>query len=201
MKFTLRNETPQDHREVEELLRDAFWDLYAPGCTEHFVAHRLRQSANFVPQLDFVALQEGRVVGSILYSRAQIAGPQGSDEVLTFGPLGVLPALQRQGVGSALVRHTLPLATALHYRAVLLYGNPDYYGRFGFRNAAQFGITTADGANFDAFMALELTPGALAGIHGRFIEDTAFEPDEEAFLQYDAAFAPREKHVTDTQLR
>ncbi|MPN19883.1 hypothetical protein SDC9_167258 [bioreactor metagenome] len=84
---------------------------------------------------------------------------------------------------------------------MIIYGNPAYYGRFGFCNAAQFGITTADGANFDAFMALELSPGALAGIHGRYIEDAAFEPDETAFLQYDAAFPPREKHVTDTQLR
>lgn len=201
MKLTLRNETPNDYRAVEELLRDAFWDVYAPGCTEHFVAHRLRASASFVPQLDFVALQGGRIIGSILYSRAQVTGPQGSDEILTFGPLGVLPALQGQGVGSALIRHTLPLAAALHYRAVIIYGNPAYYGRFGFRNAAQFGITTADGANFDAFMALELTPGALAGISGHFLEDAAFEPDDAAFLQYDAAFPPREKHVTDTQLR
>lgn len=200
--ITIRTETERDYRTVEHLTRDAFWDVYKPGCDEHLLAHKLRQSKAFLPALDYVAVRDGRVVGNIMYSAAQVTGGGGYVyPVLTFGPLSVLPACQRQGVGAALVRHTLAIAKSTEYPAVIIFGNPAYYHRFGFENASKLGITTSDGANFEAFMALELHDHALKGITGRFCEDNVFHIDPVELAEFDKAFPPREKHITETQLK
>ena len=199
---TLRLETERDHRAVEQLTRDAFWDIYKPGCDEHLLAHKLRGVKAFVPKLDYVAERDGRIVGNIMYSAARVIDEFGrAHPVLTFGPLSVLPACQGQGIGSALVRHTLDIARGTAYPAVIIFGDPAFYHRFGFTSAGRFGITTRDGACFDAFMALPLYEGALNGISGRFYEDDIFQVDPLELAQFDKAFPPREKHVTDTQLK
>lgn len=193
MEITLRLERPGDYRAVEELTRDAFWSVGQPGCDEHLLVHKLRACPAFVPELTYVAEIEGQIVGHILYSRAKIVGDEGRAwEVLTFGPLSVLPAYQRKGVGGALVRHTLKEAAQLGHRAVVIYGHPDYYPRFGFANAKQYGLTTPDGKNFDAFMALALYDGALFGIGGRFYEDETFHVSREEAALFDKGFAPKE---------
>lgn len=197
----IRQETEKDYRAVEELTRDAFWDVYKPGCDEHLLAHKLRQSTAFLPQLDFVAVRDNCVVGNIMYSVAQVvdSGDQ-IHPVLTFGPLSVKPAYQGQGVGIALVQHTLSLAKTIGYPGVIIFGNPSYYHRFGFANAEHFGISTRDGINFDAFMALALHQGALKGITGRFFENEVFHVDPAELAEFEKAFPKREKHITDTQL-
>lgn len=200
-KTTLRLETERDHRAVEALTRDAFWDIYKPGCDEHLLIHKLRGAKAFVPGLDFVAERAGRIIGNIVYSAARVIDQAGRvHAVLTFGPLSVLPACQRQGVGAALVRHTLDIARAMGHSAVIIFGNPAFYSRFGFKSADQFGITTRDGTSFDAFMALPLYEGALNGISGRFYEDDIFRIDPLELAEFDRSFPPRERHVTDTQL-
>ncbi len=194
MELNLRNETPADYRTVEELTRDAFWgSMDHPTCDgEHLIVHRLRQLPTFVPELDVVAEHDGRIVGHVIYSRANIVTPQGERvEVLTFGPLSVLPAYKRQGVGSALMQYTLGRAAALGWRAVVVYGHPDYYPRFGFRRGAQYGITAADGSSFDALMALELYEGALRGISGRFVEDPVFAVDPAQLAAFEKTFPPK----------
>ena len=118
---------------------------------------------------------------------------------VTFGPLSVLPVYQGQGVGSALVRHTLPLCREMGFRAVIIYGNPAYYGRFGFRAARDFDICTADNMYAAALQVLELYPGALDGVHGRFFESDAFETDVRAAEAFDKDFPRREKRETPTQ--
>ena len=198
----IRLESERDYRAVECLTRDAFWDVYKPGCDEHLVAHKLRHSKAFLPGLDYVAVYDDRIVGNIMYSVAQVINDGGCvHSVLTFGPLSVLPEFQGQGVGAALVRHTLAVAQKTGYPAIIIFGDPAYYHRFGFENASNFGITTSDGASFDAFMALELYDHALESINGRFYEDDVFHIDPDELTKFEKAFPYREKHVTDTQLK
>jgi predicted N-acetyltransferase YhbS len=192
MDIALRLEEEADFFEVEKLIRAAFWDrTNLPGvCVEHFLAHILRQSPAFVPALDYVALRDGIIVGNIMYSESRIVSLDNTAfPTLTFGPVSVLPAYQRQGIGSLLVRATLEKAKECGYGAVIIMGHPSYYPRFGFENAAKYGITTVDGANFDAFMALELVPGALSGISGVFHEASVFQNATEAAVrEFDKRF-------------
>ncbi len=196
----IRNETEKDYRAVEELTREAFWNLYVPGCVEHFVLHNLRNSADFIPELDFVSENEGRVVGNIVYSRGVIAETRGvKEEVICFGPVSVLPAFQKQGIGSALIIHSVNVARNLGYSTIFIYGDPRYYSRFGFRCAEKYDIKTADDKFAVALQALEVKQGALSSLSGRFIESAAFDPDMNNFAEYDATFPHIEKAETDSQ--
>ena len=192
--LTLRLETPADWRAVENLTREAFWNHHAPGCDEHYLAHILRESPAFLPELDFVAELNGRVVGNIMYTRARIVRDRGGEvPVISFGPLSVLPACQRQGVGRRLIEHTRALAGAAGHAAILIYGDPDFYTRCGLVPAQQYGIATADGRYGAPLLACELRAGALAGAAGRFVEDEVFAVDAAASAAFDAGFPAKEK--------
>lgn len=192
MNINLRLETPADYRAVEELTREAFWinTDRRDYIDEHFLVHKLRTASAFVPELDYVAEVNGKLVGNILYTKAKLTTDEGKEhEVLTFGPLSVLPEFQSKGVGKALIQVTIAEARRLGFKAIVIFGHPDYYPRLGFRPASELGLTTANGATFPAFMAMELFEGALNGIQGRFQEDEAFNdlPIEE-ILAFDASF-------------
>ena len=192
--ITIRLEQPEDYRTVEHLTREAFWNHHVPGCDEHYLAHVLRESSCFVPELDFVAEHSGKIVGNIMYTRAKILCDSGETcPVLSFGPLSVLPEWQGKGVGSALVRHTLSRASELGHTAVLIYGDPAYYLRLGFLPAESFGIGTADDYYMDALQALELVAGALREKQGRFQEDHAYGVDADASAAFDKSFPTKEK--------
>ena len=194
LSLTLRLEQPADHRAVEELTREAFWNQHMPGCDEHYILHVLRGDPAFLPELSFVALQKGRLVGHIAYSRSTVTDAQGvCHPVVTFGPVSVLPDCQRNGVGSALVSHTLALARETGHRAVFIYGDPRYYCRFGFRPAERFGVTASDGSFAVALLGLPLQKDGLAGVTGRFSEVACFSADPVGFAAFDAAFPPKEK--------
>ncbi len=201
MDVLIRLEAESDWREVESLTREAFWNLFKPGCDEHYLVHKLRQVPAFVRELTFVACCDGRIIGNIMYSRARVVNEAGgSQEVLCMGPLAVLPEYQKHGVGAQLMRHSIERARELGYKGVVIYGHPAYYPRFGYRDAGDYGIHMPDGGNMDAFMALELYTGALNGINGRFFEDDVFHHlDSEEVERFDAGFPYREKLVTDTQ--
>lgn len=195
MNLTIRRETPKDYRAVEELTREAFWGWGEnPRCDgEHLIVRRLRTSPDFVPELDLVAEADGKLAGHILYAKAKIVSPGGKETaMLGFGPLSVLPAYQRQGVGGALVRHSVREAARLGYRAVVIFGHPDYYPRFGFRPASEFGLTAPDGSSRDAMMALELYEGALDGVGGKFYESPAYEATPEEVAEFEKEFEPKE---------
>lgn len=194
--ITMRLEELSDHRVVENLTREAFWGSEGPKCNEHLVLHRLRDAAGFVPELDFVAEVDGVVVGHIVYTLARVVGANAAWDVLTFGPLSVLPSHQRTGIGSALMRHTLAEATRLGHRAVVVYGHPSYYPRFGFARAADYGITAPGGATFDGLMALALVDGGLDGVRGEVHIDPAFEVTPEDADAFDATFPPKEPATT-----
>ena len=196
----IRPEREDERGAVEELTREAFWDLYVPGASEHYVLHVLRQSRAFVPELNCVAVKDGRVVGHIAYSRSAVGDESGTaHEMVTFGPLSVLPALQGRGIGSALISHTQKLAAGMGFRATVIYGHPEYYGRFGFVCGKEYGIGAGDGRFLKALLAREHYAGALRGLSGTFHEDAAFNVDPAEVEAFDARFPFREKTVRESQ--
>ena len=147
-----------------------------------------------------LSLKETEGSWEISFTAAAPKDQQGTEKaVITFGPVSVLPALQKQGIGAALINHSLGAARAMGYQAVCIYGDPRYYHCFGFRCAEKFDIKTADDKYAVALLALELKPGALSNSAGRFVESAAFAVDEQQFAEYDATFAFREKSEMDSQ--
>lgn len=186
----IRPETEADRPAVELLTRDAFWGSDSPRCTEHLLVRRLRDDPAFLPELDMVAEVDGELVGSILWARAVVVGPDGEHEITTFGPVSVRPDAQGTGAGGALVRHTLELAGRLGHRAVAIYGHPDYYPRFGFVRGADLGITAEGGATFDALQVRELVPGGLDGVRGELREPEVYHVDPADAEAFDLAEMP-----------
>lgn len=175
---------------MENLTREAFWNVYRPGCCEHLVLHQLRDSAGFVPELDFVAEEDGRIIGQIAYAQMLRGGVRCAD-VVSFGPVCVLPERQRQGVGARLIGETLEKAREMGFRAVLITGSPDYYGRFGFVPASRFGAHLAGVAPEEEapfFMARELEAGGLARQPGEYAFDAAYDTTEEALAEFERRF-------------
>ncbi len=203
MKLTLRLETSKDYSAVEYLTREAFWNLYFPGCNEHYLVHVLRSADVFVPELDFVASVDGKIVGNIMYATSNVISDDGEKhEVLTFGPVCVLPEYQRKGIGAALINHTKNIATEMGYKAIFIYGDPEIYRHVGFVPAQHYQIRTKDNMYADALQAYELQADALSGIKGRFVEDDIYEISEEAAAEFDKRFPEKEKiSGTDSQKR
>lgn len=193
-QINIRLETPADYATVERITREAFWNHHVPGCDEHYLAHVLRQAECFLPELDFVAELDGTVVGNIMYTKARIVGDDAAEyPVLSFGPIWVLPEVQGHGIGGRLIRHTLALAKEMGHTAVLIYGDPDYYCRFGFIPAEHYKIGTRYNTYAAALQAVELVPGALAGKAGLFYEDEAYEIDPQEAEAFDCRFPTKEK--------
>lgn len=201
MDIVIQPTTPADFEATEAITRDAFWDVYKPGCDEHFVLHNLRSNPAYIPELDLVATDGGQVIGNIVYSRAKVVDENNqAHEVLTMGPISVMPQFQQKGIGSQLIKYSIERAKELGYKAVIIFGNPAYYHRFGFVSAQTYNIQTSQGEYMDACMALELNKGGLVGIAGRFHEDDVFHCDKNELEAFEKKFPFREKHVTDTQL-
>jgi len=190
--FVLRNETSADYKVVENITREAFWNHHGPGCDEHYLMHRIRTSPAFISTLDFVAELEGEVVGNIVYTKSKIIDDQGaSHEVITFGPISVLPSFQGRGIGGALIEHTKRLAREMGYKAILIYGDPEYYQKFGFVTAEHYDIRTPDDFYAYPLQACALYSGAMDGLAGRFYEDDVFNIDEGDAKAFDLTFTPK----------
>lgn len=201
-KINLRLERHGDHHIVETVTREAFWNVNSPGCDEHYLVHVLRRSPDFIPELDLVAEMDQNLVGNIMYAKSKIRNFNGHDyEVVTFGPVSVLPRYQGMGIGQALIKKTMFMAKNLGHKAVLIYGDPDYYKRLGFEGADSFGISTREGLYSPALMAMELVPGWLQGKKGRFEESPVYDLDHAAAAEFDKSFPPKEKLVTPSQKR
>jgi len=185
---------------TETITREAFWNVYIPGCVEHLVLHNLRNSTSYIRGLDLVALVGNRVVGHMITTKAKVVDPQDNEhEVLCAGPLSVLPDYQKNGIGTMMMYQSITIAKELGYSGMILFGNPDYYHRFGFRNAQEVGITTKEGQNFEPFMVLELQENGLGTITGRFFEANEFEVQPDEVSEFEKGFPYKEKLVTDTQ--
>ena len=195
--YIIRLEEQKDYREVESLVREAFWNRYRPGAAEHYVVHVLRNDPAFVGDLDYVLVKDGRIVGQNVFVRAQVTSDEGvAVDVLTMGPISVAPDLAGRGYGRALLDHTLERAAELGFGAVLIEGDIAFYGKSGFRPASEFGIRyhglPAD-ADASFFLCRELSPGYLAGITGVYQTPAGYLVDEGDVEEFDRGFPAKEK--------
>ncbi len=200
MNINIRLETEKDYRVVEEITRQAFWNLYVPGCNEHYLAHVMRSHPDFFPDLDFVAEYNGRVIGNIMYSKSHITNKKGDVlETITFGPLSVLPEFQRKGVGSALIEHTRKLVEAKGYPAILIFGNPGNYVKHGFVSCKRYDISYYEGKFPSGLLVLALKPEVLANNEWVFRESDVCALNEDEVEAFDKTFAPMEKGTRPSQ--
>jgi len=200
MNVLLRPEEEKDYNLVENLTREAFWNVYKPGCDEHLLIHNMRNKKEFIKDLDYVAVFNDEVIGNIVYAQAKIIGVNKEYDVITFGPVSVLPMYQKRGVGKKLIEHTVTKAKEMGFNAIMIYGNPKYYERFGFKNSREYSITDMEGNYNDALMALELYPKSLKNINGKFFEGEAYKVDKKELEIFDKNFPYKEKLVLDTQI-
>ena len=137
----IRNELESDYKAVEILTREAFWNVNTPGCNEHYLVHVLRTHEDYIPELDFVAEIDGEIVGHIIYSKAKLVDANGNTKnILTFGPLSVLPSYQRKGIGKALLNHSFTKALAMGYDMIVIFGHPSNYIARGFKSCQKYNI-------------------------------------------------------------
>lgn len=195
--YCIRLETPSDYRAVEVLTREAFWNQNVPGCDEHYLVHTMRSHADFIPELAFVLEKDGAIIGNIMYTRSKLVDENGSEkQVITFGPISVLPSFQRQGYGRALIEHSCKAALALGYDVIVIFGNPDNYVARGFKSCKKYNVCLEGNVFPSALLVKELTKGALDGRRWIFHESTLFgeaSADEAAVMAFDAEFPPKER--------
>ena len=207
-KIVIRRETEQDHRVVENLVRESFWNVYRPGCVEHYVLHKLRDDPAFVAELDFVMEKDGELIGQNMFMRAVIRADDGRDvPIMAMGPICIAPEYKRQGFGKRLLDYSLEKAAELGCGALCFEGNIDFYGKSGFTYASNFGIRYHDlpeGADASFFLCKELIPGYLSGITGEYAPPEGYfcaDQNPEAFEAYEAQFPPKEKKILPGQLQ
>ena len=193
MDIELRREQSSDYSETENVTREAFWNHYSPACSEHYLLHIMRDCPSFVPELDVVAVCDGKIVGNVVYMKSVIRADNGNSyEVLSLGPISVLPEYQRKGIGGRMIEYTRDIARRMGFAAILLCGDPDYYSRQGFLSAETFGIRTEDDMYADALQVCPLCENAMSGMKGRYIEDSVYQVDEAAATEFDKHFPPKE---------
>ena len=202
--YTIRWEEEKEYREVENLVREAFWNVYRPGCLEHFVLHQLRSDPAFVPELDFVMEKDGQLIGQNMFMRAVIKADDGRDiPIMTMGPICIAPEYKRKGYGKILLDYSLEKAAELGAGALCFEGNIDFYGKSGFDYARKFGIRYHDlpeGADDSFFLCKELKPGYLDGITGEYAPPQGYLVDEAEVEAFDGAFPFKEKQKLPGQL-
>lgn len=206
--MNIRNEQPNDYREVENLTREAFWNVYRPGCTEHFVLHKYRNNPDFIPELDFVMEEDGKIIGHIMFSKAELVKDDGTKiPSWTFGPISIHPDYKRKGYGLKLLNFALEKAKTMGVAFLCMEGNIEFYKHAGFDLASKLKIhyhAEPKDSDVPYFLAQELIPGFLNGIEatycppkGYFVADKC--PEE--FAAYEATFPPKEKKVLPGQLQ
>ena len=206
-RIRIRREDPEDRRAVEELVRESFWNVYRPGCYEHFVLHRLRSDPAFVQELDFVMEKDGTIIGQNMFMRAAIGADDGRQiPIMTMGPICIATEWKRQGYGKRLLDYSLEKAAELGCGALCFEGNILFYGQSGFTYASEFGIRYHDlpeDADASFFLCKELIPGYLNGVSGEYAPPEGYfaaERDPEAFALFDAQFPKKEKKRLPGQL-
>ena len=196
-QIRIRPEREEDRRAVENLVREAFWNVYRPGCSEHYVIHVLRDDPAFVKELDLVMERGGRLIGQNMFMRTVIEADDGRTvPVLTMGPICVTPALKRRGLGKALLDCSLEKAAALGFGAVLFEGNIGFYGKSGFDYARRFGVRYHDlpeGADDSFFLCRELIPGYLDGVTGVYQTPQGYYVPDAEVEEFDKSFPPKLK--------
>lgn len=202
--YIIRLENNNEHREVENLVRESFWNVYRPGCMEHYVLHQLRNDPAFVPELDFVMEKDGKLIGQNMFMRAFITADDGRNiPIMTMGPICISPEFKRKGYGKKLLDYSLEKAAELGAGALCFEGNIDFYGKSGFTYAREFGIRyhgLPEGADDSFFLCKELKTGYLDGITGVYAPPQGYFVDEAETEEFDKLFPPKEKLKLPGQL-
>jgi len=200
MNVNIRLETEDDYSRVEELTREAFWNLYAPGCEEHYLCHILRNHKDFILELDYVAECDGSIIGSIMYSKSFLI----SDDfekvpIVSFGPLCVHPEYQRKGIGTALIGKTKSLVEKMEIPAIIIYGDPHNYCKHGFKNGIDYNVSNMDGEFPLGLLVLELKPGFFGITKWKARQSDVFKYNQEDAIEYDKKFKEKDKNVQYSQ--
>ena len=202
--YNIRLEKEEDYRDVEALVREAFWNVYRPGCSEHYVIHVLRDDPAFVKELDFVMELDGKLIGQNMFMKTVINADDGRViSVLTMGPICVTPELKRRGYGKALLDYSLAKAAELGYGAVLFEGNIGFYGKSGFDYSRKFGIRYHDlpeEADSSFFLCKELMPGYLDGVTGVYQTPQGYYVNDSDVEEFDKGFPHKEKLTLPGQI-
>ncbi len=202
MSLVIRKIEENDYKDVEILTREAFWNIYRPGCCEHLVVNNIHKNKKSIEELELVALYDNKVIGHIVYTKGQVKGVD-NETLITFGPLSIMPEFQGNGIGSKLISISLQKATRLGYSAVLITGDDNYYTRFGFESASKHGIhmegiPVEDEAPF--FMVKVLKEDALDDVNGYYVFDDCYNVSDDEVDEFDKGFAPKVKEVREGQL-
>ena len=193
-QINIRQEVPADYPIVEALIRQAFWNLYEPGCAEHYLAHVLRDHPDFLPELDLVIEKNSQIIGNIMYTKAQLTDDTGSVKpILSFGPVAILPKYQRQGYGRQLLEASFALALKLGYDVIVIYGSPANYVSRGFQSCKKFNVHAEDGSFPAAMLVKELKAGVLKDRRWVCRQSPAFAIDIDKAAAFDQALEPLEK--------
>lgn len=196
-KITIRLEKKEEYRIVENLVRESFWNVYRPGCLEHYVLNQLRNDPAFVPELDFVMEENGEIIGQNMFMNAIIKADDGREiSIMTMGPICIIPKLKRKGYGKILLDYTIEKAKELGCGALCFEGNIDFYGKSGFKCASEYGIRyhgLPEGEDASFFLCKELKEGYLNGITGEYATPKGYFVDEAAAEMFDQSFPPKEK--------
>ncbi len=198
--ITIRNEEEKDYQRVEEITRQAFWNLYVPGCNEHYLVHVMRSHEDFLPELDLVIEADGQIVGNIMYTKSKLVDESGEEkDILTFGPVCILPEHQRKGYGKALIEYSFKQASALGYEAIVIYGNPyNYVGR-GFKSCRKYNVCAENGTYPTAMLVKELKPDVLDGRKWVYHDSPVYEIDEQEAERFDEGLERMEKKSQPSQ--
>lgn len=196
----IRREEPQDYEIVETITRNAFYNLYVPGCVEHYLVHTMRGHEDFIPELDFVLELNGEIVGYIMYTKATLTDAQGQEKnILTFGPLCIAPEHQRRGFGKLLMQHSFENALAMGYDTIVIFGMPSNYVSSGFVSCKKYNVCV-QGDKFPAAMLVkELKPGALDGRKWYYADSPVMAVLPEYANAYDDTLPPKERKHTPAQ--
>lgn len=200
----IRLERKEEYREVENLVRESFWNVYRPGCLEHYVLKQLRNDAAFVPELDLVMEKDGKIIGQNVFVKANIKADDGREiPIMTMGPICITPELKRQGYGKILLNDSIEKAAAMGCGALCFEGNIDFYGKSGFTYASNFGIRyhgLPEGEDASFFLCKELIPGYLQGITGEYATPQGYFVDDAEVEKFDKEFPYKEKLKLPGQL-
>ncbi len=200
MEITLRLETEQDYFKVEELTREAFWNLYVPGCDEHYLCHILRKHNDFIKELHYIAEIDRKIVGSIMYSKSMLIGEKQEEvEIVSFGPLCVHPEYQRRGIGTALIEKTKQIVQDKNIPAIIIYGDPHNYCKHGFKNGIDYNVSNMDGEFPLGLLVLETKAGFFGNSKWNIMQSDVFSFDHSNVEEFDKKFKEKEKRVQYSQ--
>ncbi len=197
----IRTETEKDYKTAENVTREAFWNVYRPGCLEHYVLNQFRSNKDFIPQLSFVLEKDGKIIGHIMYAKAQIELEDDTKlPIMTFGPFSILQQYRGKGYGAYLLTYSMEQAVKMGAKALAITGDINFYGRFGFVLAKTKNVFYKADPDADYFLIKELEQGIITGIKGYYTDPDGYFVDETEAEIFDTQFAPKQKLILPTQL-